>query len=167
MVAVRWLDDEDVVMDLHPHAKRLFWPLVRVPLVAGLSAYGATAVPSGDWQRPARLAIAAVAVILLVGWSLRPWLTWQTTRIVLTSRRLVVRTGVLTKRGRDVPLSRINDVSFTCSLTDRLFGCGTLVVESAGERGTLVLDDVPHVEALQRALHAQMEDDAEARRADA
>jgi uncharacterized membrane protein YdbT with pleckstrin-like domain len=167
--AVRWLDtDEQVVMDLHPHAKRLFWPFVRVPVIAGLSAFGATAVPSGDWQRPARWAILAIAAILLVGWSLRPWLVWQATRIVLTNRRLVVRTGVLTRRGRDVLLSRINDVSFTRSLSDRLFGCGTLVVESAGERGQLVLDDVPHVERLQLALHARMEADAaDLRRSDA
>lgn len=169
MGAVRWLaDDEQVVMDLHPHAKRLFWPLARVPVIAGLSAYGATAIPAGDWQRPARWAIAAVAVVLLVGWSLRPWLGWQATRIVLTTRRLVVRTGVVTRRGRDVPLARINDVSFTRSVTDRVFGCGTLVVESAGERGQLVLDDVPHVERLQLALHARMDADAaDARRADA
>lgn len=168
MVRVRWLgDDEDVVMDMHPHAKRLFWPLVRVPLIVGFSAYGVTAIPAGDWQRPARIAVAVIALVLLIGWSLRPWLVWRATRIVLTSRRLVVRTGVVTRRGRDVPLARINDVSFTCSLTDRMFGCGTLVVESAGERGQLVLDDVPHVEQLQRALHTQMETNGElARRAD-
>ena len=67
---MRWLtDDEDVVLDLHPHWKRLFWPLLRVPVLAGAAAYGATAVPAGDWQRPARAAIAAVVLVLLVGWS--------------------------------------------------------------------------------------------------
>jgi len=36
---------------------------------------------------------------------------------------------------------------------ERVLGCGTLVVESAGERGQLTLDDVPGVENVQRRLY--------------
>ena len=52
-----------------------------------------------------------------------------------------------------MPLVKINDVSFTHhGLLERMLGCGTLVVESAGEHGQEQLEDIPHVEATQREL---------------
>jgi uncharacterized membrane protein YdbT with pleckstrin-like domain len=68
-----------------------------------------------------------------------------------------VRTGVLSRSGRDVPLSRINDITFSHTFLERLLGCGTLVVESAGERGQVTLSDVPKVERVQRQLYDLVE----------
>jgi hypothetical protein len=58
-----------------------------------------------------------------------------------------------------MPLTRLNDVSFSHNVLQRILGCGTLVVESAGERGQLRLDDVPKVEQVQRTLY-RLSDDA-------
>jgi len=63
-----------------------------------------------------------------------------------------------------MPLSRINDVHFEHGIIDRMLRCGTLVVESAGERGQLVLKDVPRVEAVQLEIYRLHEDDDERRR---
>jgi hypothetical protein len=66
-----------------------------------------------------------------------------------------------------MPLSRVNDVTFEHSgLLERVLRCGTLVVESAGERGQLVLKDVPHVEDVQRDVYQLAEADEERRRGD-
>ena len=59
----------------------------------------------------------------------------------------------MARSGRDMPLARVNDISFSHTVFERILGCGTLVVESAGERGQLVLSDVPHVEAVQRRIY--------------
>ena len=48
-------------------------------------------------------------------------------------------------------------------MLERILGCGTLVVESAGERGQLVLRDVPHVEEVQRDVYRLAEADEERR----
>jgi uncharacterized membrane protein YdbT with pleckstrin-like domain len=72
---------------------------------------------------------------------------------------VLLRTGVLSRSGRDVPLGRINDVSFEHTLLERMLRCGTLTVESAGERGLIVLTDIPRVEAVQGTLYQLMEDD--------
>jgi uncharacterized membrane protein YdbT with pleckstrin-like domain len=72
---------------------------------------------------------------------------------VITNRRLIIRLGWIHRVGRDIPLEKINDVSFRHdSLLDRMLGCGTLVVESAGEHGQVELDDIPHVEETQREM---------------
>ena len=94
-----------------------------------------------------------------------PFLKWLTTSYVVTDRRIITRVGVVARHGRDMPISRVNDVTFEHSgILERLLGCGTLVVESAGERGQLVLRDVPHVEEVQRDVYRLAEADEERRR---
>lgn len=155
-------EGEEVVLELRAHRKVLVVPALVLVGVVGIASYAAFAVPAGRLHAVGQLAVLVVAAGLVGWWSVRPYLQWRTTRFVLTNRRLTVRTGVLTRSGRDLPLHRITDVSFTHSLLERLLGCGTLTVESAGERGQLVLTDIPDVEAVQREVFRRAE--AEERR---
>ena len=146
-------DGEEVVLDLHPHWKRLVVPVLLLIAVLGLTGFLLGQVDNGTGQ----LVIAGVAVLLIVRLVGVPFLRWRTTLFVVTNRRVVVRTGVLSREGRDVPLSRINDVTFSHDLLERILGCGTLVVESAGERGQVTLTEVPQVETVQRTLYNLVE----------
>jgi uncharacterized membrane protein YdbT with pleckstrin-like domain len=146
-------DDEQVELELHPHAKALFWPVVVLLVVVPLASFGAARVPDGGPQLPTRVAIAVVALVVLLVLTGLPFARWVTTHYVVTDRRLITRRGVVARSGRDMPLTRVNDISFSHSLFERLLGCGTLVVESGGERGQLVLEDVPRVEQVQRRIY--------------
>ena len=90
-----------------------------------------------------RIGVGAVAVVLALIWFAVPVMRWRTTSYELTTRRLRLREGILARSGRDFPLIRISDVSFSHGLIDRMLGCGRLVVESAGEHGQLVLTEIP------------------------
>lgn len=158
-------DDETVVMALRPHWKELVRPTVVLLLTCFLAAFVAAKVPDGGAQPALRIAVLVVAVLVLARWSVWPFLRWLTTAYVVTDRRIITRVGIVARHGRDMPLSRVNDVSFDHSgVLERLLGCGTLVVESAGERGQLVLRDVPHVEEVQRDVYRLSEADEERRR---
>ncbi len=153
-------DGEEVVADLHRHAgKALLGPAALLVVLAGVTSYGVSAMPPGRGQRAGQLAVLGVALLLALAGSLLPYLRWRTTHFVLTDRRVVVRSGILARRGRDVPLHRVNDVTFGHGLVDRLLGCGTLTVTSAGERGQLTLADVPRVAAVHRLLYELLEAD--------
>lgn len=143
-------DDEEVVFDLRPHVKRLFLPAVVGPVVVGAASYGYFTVP-WHWLQ---LAIVAVAALVVLRYVLTPWLRWLTTHYTLTTHRLVVRQGVLRRSGRDIPLGRIADVAVKRSIRDRMLGCGTLVIETGGRDGQVVLADVPRVEKVLRELGA-------------
>ena len=147
-------EDEYVVVSTRTHWKALIGPVFLLLVVAGLGGFLAAIVPSGSLQTPARIAILAVGVVILAAFALRPFLDWFFSTYTLTNRRLITRHGVLTRTGRDIPLMRINDVSYEHGLIDRMLGCGTLHIESAAERGQVVLPDVPHVEHV----HLQMSD---------
>ena len=151
-------DGEQVELDLHPHARALVGPVLALLVVVPLTAFVAARAPSGAAQGPARVVVAALAVALVGVLTVRPFLRWVTTQYVVTNRRLVARQGVLARSGRDVPLFRVTDITFSQGLLQRVLGSGTLVVETAGERGAVLLLDVPHVEAVQRRLNELADD---------
>jgi uncharacterized membrane protein YdbT with pleckstrin-like domain len=157
-------EDEEVALDLHPHWKVLIGPGLWLLLIVGLASFFAATMPAGRQQGLGRLAVLAIAGVLLGALVVLPWLRWLTTHFVITTSRVVIRTGILARRGRDIPLSRVNDVTFSSTVFERLLHCGTLVVESAGERGQVTLTDVPQVEEVQRELYRLVEADDARRR---
>ena len=85
-------------------------------------------------------------------------LIWLTATYTITTRRLITRHGVITRRGHDIPLSRISDVAYEKDLIDRLLGCGTLVISDASTHGQVALPDIPRVEETQRKLNNLLHD---------
>jgi len=154
-------EGECVIRNLRPHWRRIVVPIALIPIVVGLASYGWFTLPSGSARQPLRYLILVVALFIVVRWSVRRLLFWATTRYVVTNRRVLMRNGVFSRTGRDVPLTRINDVSFARTVIERFFGSGTLVIESAGDRGQVMLRDVPHVEAVQRDIYRLVETEAQ------
>jgi uncharacterized membrane protein YdbT with pleckstrin-like domain len=159
MVSQEPEDIERSVLLVHPHWKTVLRPLfVGVLTVAAALAF-LVAIPSGSAAGWARLAVGVIAIVILLAWVVVPILRWRTTTYELTNRRLRLRSGILSRNGRDFPLSRITDISFSHGLLDRILGSGKLVVESAGEHGQLVLTEIPHVQQVQAQLFQLVEDE--------
>jgi uncharacterized membrane protein YdbT with pleckstrin-like domain len=152
-------EDEHLVLRLHPHWKTLIWPVSVAVLVVAAALIAEVVIPSNSAAPVERLVVAAVAILAVMLWLIVPVLRWRTTTYELTTRRLRVRSGIVTRRGRDIPLARINDVSFEKGLLDRLLGSGRLVVESAGEHGQILLNDIPRVEVTQATLFRLVEEE--------
>ena len=150
------IDDEQRVLLVHPHWKVLVRPVLLAVLVVAAALVVEAVIPAGS-AATGRLVVAAVAVLVLMVWLMIPVLRWRLTTYELTTRRLQIRGGIVTRHGRDIPLIRITDVSFEQGPLDRLLGCGRLVVESAGEHGQIVLTEIPHVEQVQATLFRLVE----------
>jgi uncharacterized membrane protein YdbT with pleckstrin-like domain len=107
--------------------------------------------------------VALGAIVVLVG---KPFLAWLTTTYTVTDRRLITRSGIVSRRGHDIPLMRISDVSYEHGLMDRVLGCGTLVVSDASEYGRVKLHDIPHVEQVQLQISRLLFDQPSSHRTD-
>jgi uncharacterized membrane protein YdbT with pleckstrin-like domain len=144
-------DGEEVILDLRPHWSRLFWPVaaVVVSIVVTIALFSALAAAL-QW---ALFALCAAAVL----WLVVRYLKWTTTNFVVTTDRLVYRTGVLSKHGREIPLERLNDIAFHQTLFKRMLGTGDLMVESAGERGQEAFTDMPKPSLVQNEIYRQIE----------
>jgi uncharacterized membrane protein YdbT with pleckstrin-like domain len=154
-------EGERFVLRLHPHWKTLLRPSFLLALIVAATVALLVLLPTGHNLGAARIAIGAVALVAAIIWFGIPLLRWKTTSYELTTRRLRLRAGILTRTGRDFPLTRISDVSFSHGLIDRLVGAGRLVVESAGEHGQLVLNEIPQVEHVQATLFQLVQDEQE------
>lgn len=157
--------DEELQFELRPHWRALVLPVVALMVLAAGAAYLAARVGSWFPDPPVltlglRLAVVGVAVVLAIPLALLPLARWMSTLYVFTDRRIIIRSGLVTRYGRDMPLSKVNNVSFQQRLLERVLGCGTLIVESASEHGMLVIADVPAVQRVQREVYRLHEDDA-------
>jgi uncharacterized membrane protein YdbT with pleckstrin-like domain len=157
------VEDEEVVRHLHPHWLTVFWPIVWLLLIAGCASFGMAAIPAGRQQGMFRLLVLGLAVVLLLVFVLAPLLRWRTTHYVITTHRLLFRAGVLARRGRDIGLARITDVSYRQTLWERLVNSGTVTIESAGEGGATVLEHIPDSDGVQQLLNHMIEEDADRR----
>jgi membrane protein YdbS with pleckstrin-like domain len=139
-------EDEHVIIHVRTHWKALAAPALVLILAAAAAALVITLIPQTwefrDWLV---LGVIGAAVLLFLSAVVWPFLSWFTSTYTVTNRRIITRHGVITKTGRDIPLTRINDVSHERDLLDRILGCGTLIVWAASEQGKVVLYDVPRV----------------------
>jgi uncharacterized membrane protein YdbT with pleckstrin-like domain len=156
-------DDEEVVRHLHPHWLTIFWPVVRFLLIVGAASFGTALIPVGPQQGILRMVVLGVALVLLLVFVAVPLLRWRTTHYVITTHRLLFREGILARRGRDIGLARITDVSYRQSLRDRIINSGTITIESAGDSGATVLERIPDSEGVQQLLNHMVEEDADRR----
>jgi uncharacterized membrane protein YdbT with pleckstrin-like domain len=156
-------EDEEIVRHLHPHWLTVFWPIVAFLVLVGTASFGAALVPAGERQGTWRLVVVAGAVVLALLLVAVPLLRWRTTHYVITTHRVLHRTGILSRHGRDIGHSRITDVSYRQSLWERIISSGTVSIETAGEGGPTVFSAIPDSDGVQQLLNQVVEEDADRR----
>jgi uncharacterized membrane protein YdbT with pleckstrin-like domain len=156
-------EDEQIVSHLHPHWLTVFWAVVRLLLIIGATSFAMAVIPAGRQQGIFRMVVLALAVVLLLTAVAIPLLRWRTTHYVITTHRLLFREGILARRGRDLGLSRITDVSYTQTLWERIVNSGTLTIDSAGDGGATLLRQIPDSEGVQQLLNHMVEEDSDRR----
>jgi uncharacterized membrane protein YdbT with pleckstrin-like domain len=148
-------DGEELHLDLRPH----WWffgnhILTGVPLLILLLVIQAET--HGD-VRHILYWIWGVVTLVWAVWLGLEYLSWNFTHFVVTSDRVIFRTGVLSKRGVEIPLERVSNINFHQKIWERVIGAGDLEIESAGRDGQSTFNDVRHPEAVQQELYRQME----------
>jgi len=138
--------DEHVILHLRTHGKDLVLPVLGLLLLAVATWAGMAYMPDG-WQPVGPWVLAGIIGLFVLFVVVIPFLRWRTTTYTLTDRRVITRKGIISKSGHDIPLSRINNVTYERSLLDRILGCGTLQLTTAAEE-PVTLHDVPDVERV-------------------
>ena len=151
---------ETIAFELKPHWRALIWPTTVLIIEVFIGTWAFFRFDNNI----IRWIIFGAAIFILIWQVAIPFLGWLTTQYVFTSRRIIVRRGLLTKHGRDMPLAKINNVSFEVGLIGRAMNYGTLEIESASDDGDLVINDVPNVEDIQRQVYELHELDDSRRR---
>jgi len=148
-------EDETVVSHFRPH-----WRMLAIPalwLLGGIVAVVVIfqVINAEGWVAFALVGAVILAMIPLV---VSPLIKWWFTYYVLTSERLITRTGMIARSGIELPLQNINNVLFNQSVIERVLKSGDLLIESAGESGQSKFSDIPHPERFQSLLYRTREE---------
>lgn len=146
--------DELVVTKFRPHWKLLFVPIgfFLLGLIALFIIF--RWIPGSTTVDLVLTGLVIVALLILV---VKPLIDWYFTWYVLTTERLITRSGVIARRGIEIPLENINNVNFSQGVFERLLGAGDLLIESAGETGQSEFRDIPRPDEFQALLYRTRE----------
>jgi uncharacterized membrane protein YdbT with pleckstrin-like domain len=144
-----------MVLDLRPHWIALVAPVVVAVLLIVAEILLFTLF---DPPRLIRWAAILAGVLLFLAFPVRGFLAWVTSHFVVTTDRLIHRSGWLAKRSMEIPLERINDVRFEQSVLERMVGAGDLRIESGGEYGQNHFRDIRNPEHVQKLIYEKSEE---------
>jgi uncharacterized membrane protein YdbT with pleckstrin-like domain len=152
-------DHEELIFEKRPHwialVPAVLWTIVLV--VALLLGYRALdAIFDNDSTTPKGI-FALIVTGLWVFFALVAYMRWRFTLFVLTTDRLITRSGVIAKHSKEIPLERINDVTFTQSVIERVLGAGDLLLDSSGDLGPARITAVQKPEEVQLLIYKETE----------
>jgi uncharacterized membrane protein YdbT with pleckstrin-like domain len=147
---------ERLVLDIRPHWIALVLPTIAaVLIVVAVSLVAANFPPSlPDWML---IAVLLVGLGLFLAFPVRAFLNWVTAHFVVTSDRVIHRSGWLAKQSMEIALERINDVRFHQTVLERVVGAGDLRIESGGEYGQNHFRDIRDPERIQKLIYEMAE----------
>ncbi len=150
----------EVLLSSRTHAKALLAPIVVQALVIVL-AYGA-----GRWipdletemvdltvvNKVIPIVLYALLFLMEVFFVVMPVVRWMSARFVVTPEVVRMTWGLAQRDSKEILIRNVIQVEMTRHLTDRLFGCGTIVLRGASEGESIALDDVPDVVRVKALL---------------
>jgi uncharacterized membrane protein YdbT with pleckstrin-like domain len=148
-------ENEALVLDLKPH----WWYFSR-HILTGIPLFFLVilvfTLPSGTGKDLLLWVVFALVVAWAI-WLLFKYVEWTFTHFVVTSDRVIFRTGVFAKHGVEIPLQRINNINFHQGIWERIIGAGDLIIESAGEQGQSDFNNVRHPDGVQQEIYRVMD----------
>lgn len=105
-------------------------------------------------------------LVVPIPWALVRWVQRRSHRIEITTERIRETTGVFSKRSEELELYRVRDTTFLAPFKLRIFGCGTLVLNTSDASTPLVtLEGVPADAELRDGLRKAIEQCRDRKRA--
>lgn len=144
-------EGEEIVYEGRPNWSLLFWPItLGIIVAAGLGIILDLLPKSGyGWAGIAIGVLFVVDVAMVLSRIIR----WRTASLVVTNLRIIYRHGVVRRAGREIPIDRVQDVSYTQTVVERIVRAGSLTIESAGEHGQEPFPDISHPEKMQSMIN--------------
>ena len=130
---------------------------MALPIVLGVVVIAATIAGALFLEGTELWVLIAGAVVVWLAVSVKPFLDWITTQYVVTDERVIYRAGILSRRGKEIPLEVINDVAFSQRFVERLLRSGDLLIDSAGDMGPTRYSNIPDPEGLKSLIYKARE----------
>jgi membrane protein YdbS with pleckstrin-like domain len=140
------LPHERQVISVHQHPAVLIRPIFEVLIGLAIAGWASSSIAHGNDTAILVIWILWSIPLLRLLWKV---FEWSENYFVVTSQRLLLSEGFLTRKVNMMPLAKVTDMSFQRSAIGRLLGYGEFIVESAGQNQALRnVDHLPYPEQL-------------------
>jgi uncharacterized membrane protein YdbT with pleckstrin-like domain len=140
------LPHERQVITVLQHPAVLIRPIAEVLVGLAIAGFLSNAMAHGETS--VIVVIWVLWGVLLVRLVLKVF-EWSVRYFVVTSQRMLLATGIITRKVNMMPLGKVTDMSFRRSTLGRVLGYGEFILESAGQDQALrVVDHLPYPEQL-------------------
>lgn len=140
------LPHERQVITVRQHPAVLIRPIAEV--LVGLALAGFLSEWAARGNNDIILIIWALWIVLVARLALKVF-EWSVNYFVVTSQRMLLATGIITRKVNMMPLGKVTDMSFRRSTMGRILGYGEFILESAGQDQALrTVDHLPYPEQL-------------------
>lgn len=146
------LPDETAEIETRRHWMILTRPVLISMAVVAVALFVLSVNPYSMGLRNV-VTLVIAAVVSYLGYQV---VQWRMDRFVVTRRRVLLVSGVLTKRTAVMPLSKITDMTYEQTPLARVLRYGTFVFESAGQ--DQALSRVTHLPGGPRQLYLLISD---------
>lgn len=148
-------DNETITLDIHPHWWYFAGP---VSILVGLMVlFGIIRTKLHGTIETLLNYVMLVAFVMAIAYLIVEFTKWVTTNFVVTSHRIIFREGVLSRRGTEITLEKVNNLAFNQTLIERIIGAGDLLIESGGETGQETFTDIRSPEQVQKIIQAALQ----------
>lgn len=143
-------ENEELILDIHPH----WWYFAQSggTAVATIALWvaGSSRIDGGFWGwLPKTLGVVVALSLVWLGWE---YLQWRFTNFAITNARVIYQQGLISKKGVEIPLERVNNVNFNQTIVERILGAGDLLIESGGQDGQQRFTDIQRPQEVKKIL---------------
>ena len=166
----RFPSEEETLFETNPrlfiHLKSVLIKIIIVFLIIYLFRVILTAVASLQTylvkivQLPLgeiTVIMALVLIFALILWVIWDFLSWRSTKYILTNYRIIIKKGIISKTRTYIHYNKIQDITVFQTLIQRLFSCGNIEIFGGHERTRLFLKDIPNPAKTERMINQMIE----------
>jgi uncharacterized membrane protein YdbT with pleckstrin-like domain len=146
---------EPVVARLRRHGRVLVLPSIALIVLAGTAGYGPSLLTEEWMVTPFWIATSTLVLLL---WLL-PLITWMGSRVIITTRRVIVYNGLFVRTRQEILCARIHDVTVRRTAIQGTFGSGDVLLNTGAEK-PIRLRDLPKPNLVLSALTDLVEKNA-------
>lgn len=147
------LPTERGVIETRRHWAILIKPIMQTLVVAAIALGLSYALPYIEWVQTVAWWLVILAFLRL-SWV---FADWYVERLVITNKRFLLSTGLVTRKVAIMPLTKVTDMTYQRSVLGQMLGYGVFIVESAGQDQALSrIDYLPHPDELYQRVSSML-----------
>lgn len=110
-------------------------------------------IPFVQWTTYVLILIIAL-IFLLIIWNM---LSWRSTCYILTNQRVMIKSGVLSKKNIYMHYDKMQDIIVSQGIIQRISNSGNIEIFGGRDRTSLILKDIPDPDDVEDMINQKIE----------